>query len=48
MQEVQETLGWKDPWEEEAATAPVLVPRKSQHRGAWWATVHVVSKTWHN
>ena len=47
MQEIQETqapsLGWEDPLELEMATASVHLPGK--FRGAWWATVHRVTKS---
>ena len=26
--------------------APIFLPRESQDRGAWWATVHGVTKSW--
>ena len=28
------------------ATTPVFLPRESMDRGAWWATVHRVAKSW--
>ena len=53
MQETEETrvwsLGWEDPLEECMATHPsILAWRIPMDRGAWWATVHRVTKseTW--
>ena len=47
---VQETwvqsLGWKDPLEEGMAThSSILAWRIPMDRGAWWATVHGVTKS---
>ena len=47
---VQETwvqsLGWEDPLEESMAThSSILAWRIPMDRGAWWATVHGVSKS---
>ena len=47
---VQETrvpsLGWEDPLEKEMVTyCNILAWKNSTDRGAWWATVHGVSKT---
>ena len=41
-------LGWEDPLEEAWQLALVLLPGSPVDRGAWWATVHGVSKslTW--
>ena len=40
-------LGWEDPLEEGMAThSSVLAWRISMDRGAWWATVHGVAKSW--
>ena len=40
-------LGWKDPLQKWGwQPAPVLLPRKSMDRGAWWAIVHGVAKSW--
>ena len=51
MQEMQETqvqfLGGEDPLEEGMAThSSILTWRIPMDRGAWWATVHGVSKSW--
>ena len=51
MQELQETwvqsLDWADPLEEEMAThSSVLAWDNPIGRGAWWATVHAVAKSW--
>ena len=41
------SLGWKDPLEEETAThSSSLAWENSMDRGAWWATVHGVAKSW--
>ena len=44
------SLGWEDPLEEGMAThASILAWRiflSSMDRGAWWATVHRVTKSW--
>ena len=50
MQELQETqfrsLGWEDPPEKDMAThSSVLAWRIPMDRGAWWATVHGVTKS---
>ena len=43
------SLGWEDPllgWEEEMAThSSILCPENPIDRGAWWATVHGVTKS---
>ena len=40
-------LGWEDPLEEGMAThSSILVWRIPKDRGAWWATVHGVTKSW--
>ena len=40
-------LGWEDPLEEGMAThSSILVWRILMDRGAWWATVHGVAKSW--
>jgi len=40
-------LGWEDALEEGMAThSGIFVWRIPMDRGAWWATVHVVSKSW--
>jgi len=51
MQELQETpvqsLGQDDPLEKELAThSSILAQGNPMDRGAWWATVHRVSKSW--
>ena len=51
MQETQEThvrsLGWEDPLEEGMATySSVLAWRIPNDRGAWWATIHGIAKSW--
>ena len=39
-------LGWEDPLEKEMAThSSILAWRISMDRGAWWATVHWVTKS---
>ena len=41
------SLGWEDPPEEGMATHPsILAWRIPMARGAWRATVHVVTKSW--
>ena len=40
------SLGWEDPLEKGMATrSSILAWRSPMDRGAWWATVHGVSKT---
>ena len=40
-------LGWEDPLESEMAThSSILAWRIPKDRGAWWATVHGVAKSW--
>ena len=48
MQETSvQSLGGEDPLEEGLATrSSILAWRISRDRGAWWATVHGVPKTW--
>ena len=51
MQEVQETrgpfLGREDPLEEEMAIHSSILAREIRmDRGAWWAPVHGVAKSW--
>ena len=42
-----QSLGWKDPLEEEMAThSNVLAWRISMDRGAWRATVRRATKSW--
>ena len=48
---VQETqvrsLGWEDPLEREMAThSSILAWKNLMDRGAWWAAVHGVTKSW--
>ena len=44
---VWETCSWEDPLEEGMATySSILAWRIPMDRGAWWATVHGVSKSW--
>ena len=39
-------LGWEDPLEEGTAThSSILAWRIPMNRGAWWATVHGVTKS---
>ena len=41
------SLGWEDPLEEGMAThSVVLACRILMDRGAWWAIVHGVAKSW--
>ena len=41
------SLGWEDPLEKEMAThSSILAMENSMDRGAWWATVHGVTKSW--
>ena len=41
------SLGWEDPLEKEMATHfSTLAWRIPMDRGAWWATVHGVTKRW--
>ena len=41
------SLGWKDPLEKRVAThSSILAWRIPMDRGAWWATVHGVAKSW--
>ena len=43
MQETWDrSLGWEDPLEKEMATHSSILP---MDRGAWWATVHGVTKS---
>ena len=45
MQEMQESLGWEDPLDEEMAThSSYSCLGNPMDRGAWWATVHGVTK----
>ena len=41
------SLGWEDPLGEGMAThSSILAWRIPMDRGAWWATVHWVAKSW--
>ena len=41
-----QSLGWEDPLEEGMATrSSILTWRIPMDRGAWWATVHEVTKS---
>ena len=48
MRETQvRPLGWEDPLEKEMAThSSTLAWKSPMDRGAWWATVHGVAKSW--
>ena len=51
MQEIQEmqvqSLGWEDSLEEEMTTHfSILSWENPMDRGAWWATVHGITKSW--
>ena len=48
MQEIWvQSLGWEDPLEEVMATrSSILAWRIPVDGGAWWATVHGVTKRW--
>jgi len=42
-----QSLGWEDPLEKGMATHfSILALRIPMDRGAWWATVHRVAKSW--
>ena len=42
-----QSLGWEDPLVEGMAThSSILAWRIPMDRGAWWATVHRVAKSW--
>ena len=42
-----QSLGWEDPLEEGMAIhSSILAWRIPMDRGAWWATVHAVAKSW--
>ena len=41
------SLGWEDPLEEGTAThSSILAWRIPMDKGAWWAKVHGVTKSW--
>ena len=44
MQETQ-SLGWEDSLEGAWQPAPVFLPKSPIDRGAWWPTVHGVTKS---
>ena len=51
MKETQElrvqSLAWEDPLEEEMAThSSIFAGKKLMDRGAWWAIVHGIAKSW--
>ena len=49
MRETQvQSLGWEDPLEKGMATHSIQYSGLENHmdRGAWWATVHGVAKSW--
>ena len=42
-----QSLGWEDPLEKQVAThSSYSCLENSMDRGAWWATVHGVTKSW--
>ena len=42
-----QSLGWEDPLQEGMAThSSILAWRIPMDRGAWWATVHGIAKSW--
>ena len=43
-----QSLGWEDLLKEEGIATPSSIPawRIPVDRGAWWATVHGVAKSW--
>ena len=42
-----QSLGWEDPLEEGMAThSSILAWRILLDRGAWWAAVHGIAKSW--
>ena len=50
MQETQvRSLGWEDSLEEEMAIRSSILAGRGEldiDRGAWWATVHSIAKSW--
>ena len=48
MWEIQvQSLGWEDPLEKEVATHSSILARENpMDRGAWWAIVQGVAKSW--
>ena len=44
-----QSLGWEDPLEKETAThSNILALGNPMDRGAWWATVHGLTRVRHN
>ena len=41
---MHQSLGWEGPLEKGKATTPTFL--HLMDRGAWWATVHGVTKSW--
>ena len=42
-----QSLGWEHPLEKGMAThSSIFAWRIPMDRGAWWATVHVITKSW--
>ena len=41
-----QSLGWEDPLEKGMATLSSMLAWSPMDRGAWWATVHSVTKSW--
>ena len=39
-----QSLLWKTPWRRAGLPTPVFLPENPMDRGAWWATVHGVTK----
>ena len=37
---------WKIPWRKEGLPPPLFLPGEPMDRGAWWVTVHGVTKSW--
>ena len=47
IRDMDSTLGGEDPLKEGMAThSSILAWRIAMDRGAWWATVHRVAKSW--
>ena len=46
--DVVQSLGGEDPLEKEMATDFSVLAWEIMDRGAWWATVHVVTRVGHN
>ena len=45
IRDMVQSLGWEDPLEEDMATQFTCL-ENGMDRGAWWATVHRVTKSW--